>query len=81
MQFKSLNMLSDFIQVLDSIRKHYTKNEYFCKHVLFTTIYLLSEQKLNYITYREHEINMSNFVHAAEHELHMYAKFGGLTCY
>jgi hypothetical protein len=28
MQFKSLSMLSDFIQVLDSIRKHYTKNEY-----------------------------------------------------
>jgi hypothetical protein len=36
---------------------------------------------LNYITYPEHEINMSNSVHPTEHDLHMYAKFGGLTCY
>jgi hypothetical protein len=41
MQLKSLNMLSDFMQVLDSIRKHYTKNEYFPKHILFPTISLL----------------------------------------
>jgi predicted CxxxxCH...CXXCH cytochrome family protein len=36
----------------------------------------MSEQKLNYINYSKHEINMSNFVQATEHNLHMYAKFG-----
>jgi hypothetical protein len=44
--------------------------------ILFTIIYLMSEQKLNYINYSKHEINMSNFVQATEHNLHMYAKFG-----
>jgi hypothetical protein len=62
MQFKSLNMLSDFMQVLDSIRKHYTKNGYFHKHILFSTISLLQEQKLNPRYYFEQEIIMSNFV-------------------
>jgi hypothetical protein len=47
MQFQSLKNLPDFMQVLDSIRKHYTKNEYFPKHILFTTIYLIHEQNLN----------------------------------
>jgi hypothetical protein len=37
----SLNKFSDFMHVLNSIRKHYTKNEYFTKHILFITIYLL----------------------------------------
>jgi hypothetical protein len=36
-----LNNSSDFIHVLHSIRKHYTTNEYFPVHILFTTIYLL----------------------------------------
>jgi hypothetical protein len=42
-----LNMLSDFMQVLNSTRKHPTKNDYFTNHIIFTTIYLLQEQKLN----------------------------------
>jgi hypothetical protein len=58
----NLNMLSKFIQVLNSIRKYYTKNKYYPKHVLFTTIYLLQEQKLNHRNYSEHKINMINFV-------------------
>jgi hypothetical protein len=48
MQFKSLNMHFDFMQVLHSIRKHYTKVGYCPKHILFIIIYLLCEQKLNY---------------------------------
>jgi hypothetical protein len=44
MQFKNLNMLYDFMQVLNIKRKHPTKNEYFTKHVPFTTIYLKWEQ-------------------------------------
>jgi hypothetical protein len=57
----SLNKSSDFIQVLNSIRKYYTKNQYFTKHILFTTIYLLHVQKLNPNKYSMQEINMSNF--------------------
>jgi hypothetical protein len=34
-------LLSDFMQVLNSIKKHPTNNEYLFKHILFSTIYLL----------------------------------------
>jgi hypothetical protein len=44
----NLSKLSDFMQVLNIKRKHSTKNEYFSKHILFTTMYLLQEQKLNH---------------------------------
>jgi effector-binding domain-containing protein len=74
----SLNMLYEFMQVLNIIRKHSIKNEYFPMTNLFTTIYLMQEQKLNYINYSEHEIHMRNFVQTNEHDVHMYAKFGGL---
>jgi hypothetical protein len=37
----NLIMLSDFMQVLNILRKHPTKNEYFPMHILFTIIYLL----------------------------------------
>jgi hypothetical protein len=37
----------DFIEVLHSIRKHSTTNEYFPMHISFSTIYLLQEHKLN----------------------------------
>jgi hypothetical protein len=37
----NLNMLFEFMQVLNIKRKHYTKNKYFTKHILFTIIYLL----------------------------------------
>jgi hypothetical protein len=57
-----LIILSDFMQVLNSIRKHSTKNEDFSKHILFSTIYLLQEQKLKARNYFEQEINMVNFI-------------------
>jgi hypothetical protein len=44
-------MFSDFMQVLNSIRKHSTKNKYFTKQILSTTIYLLQEHKLNHRNY------------------------------
>jgi hypothetical protein len=47
MRFVNLIMFSDFMQGLNSTRKHYTKNEYCSMHILFSTIYLLQEQKLN----------------------------------
>jgi hypothetical protein len=37
----SLNKLYDFINIAYSLRKDYTKVEYFPKHILFITIYLL----------------------------------------
>jgi hypothetical protein len=37
----SLNKLWDFIQVIYGMRERYTKVEYFSKHTLFITIYLL----------------------------------------
>jgi hypothetical protein len=77
----NLNKISDFMQVLNSIRKHPTKDEYFPMHILFTTIYLLQEQKLNHRNYSEWETNMDSFVQDTEHDVHMYEKFGDLTFY
>jgi hypothetical protein len=41
MHHRILSQLYDFIQVIYSIKKHYTKVEYFSKHILFITIYVL----------------------------------------
>jgi hypothetical protein len=71
----NLIMLFDFEQVLNILRKHPTKNEYFCMHILFTTIYLLYKQKLNHENYSAQELNMGNFVQANEYDVSMYAKF------
>jgi hypothetical protein len=62
MHFLNLNNLYDFMQVLNSIRKYHTMIKHFYKHILFSTIYLLQEQKLNPNKYSEQEINISNFV-------------------
>jgi hypothetical protein len=48
MQFMSLNMLYDFTKALNSIGNHYTKNEYFLLHIVFTIIYSLQEPKSNH---------------------------------
>jgi hypothetical protein len=77
----NLIMLSDFMQVQNSRRKYPTKNEYFPRHILFTKIYLMYEQKLNYRNYSEQEIKMNNFVRSTEYDVHMYEKFGGLSSY
>jgi hypothetical protein len=66
MRFMHLIMLSDFMQALNSTRKHFAKNEYFPMPILFSTIYLLHEQKLNYRNYSVLEIIMENFVQATE---------------
>jgi hypothetical protein len=51
------------------------------KYILFSTSYLLQEQKLNHRNYYEQEINVSKFVQDTEHDMHMYAKFKDFTCY
>jgi hypothetical protein len=55
-------MLADFIQILNSARDVYTKNHYFPKHNLFTTISLLQKQRLNPKTYSKQEIIMKLFL-------------------
>jgi hypothetical protein len=62
MIFIHLIMFFDFMQILNSIRKHPTKNHYFPKLILFSKIYLLHEQTLNPRNYSKQEIIMSNFV-------------------
>jgi hypothetical protein len=47
----NLIILSDFMQALNINRKHYTKNDYFSRHTLFSIIYLLQEKKLNLRNY------------------------------
>jgi hypothetical protein len=74
-------MLFDFILVLNIQRKHPTKNEYFCMHILFTTIYLLYKQKLNHENYSALELNMGNFVQANEYDVGMYAEFQDVCKY
>jgi hypothetical protein len=64
-----------------NIRKHYTKVEYFSKHILFITSYLLPNKKLNHKNNSMQGINMSNIVQSTEHELYMYAKFECLDVY
>jgi hypothetical protein len=68
-----LILLSDFIQVLISKRKHSTQDEYFPRHILFTTIYLLLEEILNHRNYFEYEINMINLLYTTNHNVHMHA--------
>jgi hypothetical protein len=80
MHYKSLNKFYNFMQDLNSIRTYSTKNRYFHGHILFSTIYLLREQKLNHRNYSKQK-NMSNYVQVTEHAVSMYAKFGDFTFY
>jgi hypothetical protein len=57
-----LILLSDFVQVLYSARKFYTKKQYFPKHKLVYTISLLQEQRLNPRNYSKQELIMKFFV-------------------
>jgi hypothetical protein len=50
-------------------------------HILFTTIYLLKEHKLNHRNYSEQKLNMGNVVRAKEHHMSMHAKFQYLNIY
>jgi hypothetical protein len=44
----SLNRFYDFINIVYNLRNHYTKVEYFSKYILFITIYLPLDYKLNH---------------------------------
>jgi hypothetical protein len=61
MHFRILIFFSDFMQVLNIIRKHYTNNEYFPKHIVFIMIYLMQEQKLNPRHYSEQKNKYEQF--------------------
>jgi hypothetical protein len=62
MIFLPLIKFSDCLQVLNSARKFYTKNYYFSKHKLISTIYLLQKQRLNYRNYYKQVLFMEIFV-------------------
>jgi hypothetical protein len=62
MRLVRLTWFYDFMQVLNTKRRHYTNSEYLPKYILFTTICLLQEHKLNPNRYSEQELNMENFV-------------------
>jgi hypothetical protein len=55
-------MVSDFIQVLHSARKFYTKDLHFSNYKLFSTIYLLQKQRLNFRDYSKQALFMELFV-------------------
>jgi hypothetical protein len=81
MRLVRITWFYDFMLVLNINRKHSIKNKHLSRHILFTTIYLLYEQKLNYTNYSEQEINMRNFVQATKNDVHMYENFGYFTFY
>jgi hypothetical protein len=56
------NFLFAFKHALNSARKFPTKNQYFSKHILFSTIYLFQEHKLNASKYPKKEIIMALFM-------------------
>jgi hypothetical protein len=81
MRFNNLTRLCDFIQVLYSTGNLRTKNLYFSKRILFSTIYLLQKQKLNPSNCSKHEIIKSNFEQDTEWEMYMHAKIEYLDIY
>jgi hypothetical protein len=58
----NLNKLYYFMQILNIKRTHSTKSDYFPKHILFTIIYSLQEQKLNQRNYSKQKIIMRIFL-------------------
>jgi hypothetical protein len=81
MHFMILILISDFMQALNSRIKHYIKRKIFLKYILFSTIYLLYEYKLNHKNCSDQEINMSSFVQANEYDMHIYVKFQDVCKY
>jgi hypothetical protein len=77
----NLIMLPDFLQILNIKRKNLTKNEYFPKHNLFSTLYLYPKQRLNHNNYSEQKINLSNFIQPTEHDAHMHTKIQDVIIY
>jgi hypothetical protein len=69
-----LILVSDFLQVLYSASKFPTKDWYFSKDILFPTIYLLQEKKLNTSNNPKQELIMGVFVWATDHDVNMHAK-------
>jgi hypothetical protein len=54
------------MQVLNSVRNIYTKNYYFSKHIVFTTISLLQKQRLNPRNYSKQKIIIKFFYELLE---------------
>jgi hypothetical protein len=76
-----LIFLSDFLQVIYSAGKFYTKKQYFSKHKLFYTISLLQEQRLNPRNYCKNELIMGIFVWDINHDINTHAKIQSIRKY
>jgi hypothetical protein len=62
MHFRILILLSDFSTSSIQFKEASYQELIFSKHILFSIIYLLQEQKLNYRNYIEQEKIMNIFV-------------------
>jgi hypothetical protein len=62
MIFIHLIMFYDFLQVLHSARKLYTKNQHFSNPKLFSTISLLQKHRLNPENYSRQQLITELFV-------------------
>jgi hypothetical protein len=74
MNLLPLLMPYDFIQVLHSVSKLYTKNSYFCNHNLFPTNSLLKKQILNPRNYSKQELTIELFMWATNNDINIYTK-------
>jgi hypothetical protein len=66
MSFLPLIQLSDFIQILHSARKFYTKTQHFYHSKSFSKIYLLQKHRLNPRNYSKQELIMELFYELLE---------------
>jgi hypothetical protein len=71
----------DFLHVLYSARKFPAKNYYFSNHILFSTISLLHEQRLNPSKYSKKKIIMGIFLWATDHDINMHEKIQNMNMY
>jgi hypothetical protein len=75
MSFVPLIMFSDFIYILHSARKFYTKTHHFSHYKSFSTISLRQKQRLNPRNYYKQELIMVLFVLSTGNDMNMHAKF------
>jgi hypothetical protein len=81
MHYIHLILTSNFLHVLSSTRKLYTKNYYFSKHKLFSTNSLLQEQRLSLRNYSKQELIIKSFVQPTNHNVNIHAKIQFICMY
>jgi hypothetical protein len=77
----SLNKFYDFMKILYGAGNLPIKNQYFSKHILFSTIYLLQAQNLNLTNYSKQEAITNIFAWTTDHDMSMQAKIQSMNRY